>query len=335
MPHSLILKAALKRGALVAAANWQVTLIQATADSILKLLLAVPIVGGVFLVALVLGTAPGALIMLDWREMAPTIVTALLSRPVVLAMFLLAVAVVGVGGSMFVFLVKAGTVAVLARSERDAGALEHEPLHVDTLARSSRFSVDFFLAAAHENFPAYARLGMLLMLVYLASAGGYLFLVNLGRVVGSGVAVAVVVTVAFVAWITAVNLLYLLGQIVIAAEGCGVSAATRRVATFLRRDGSMVWRIFLVVLAIVVAATGASLVAAAALSLIWFVPFVGVAVLPLQLAAGLLRALVFQYIGLTSIGAYLTVYRGFAGAVTADRVNVAPYGGLPTPLSQP
>ena len=34
------LKAAIKRGALIAAANWQVTLIQASADSLFKLLLA-------------------------------------------------------------------------------------------------------------------------------------------------------------------------------------------------------------------------------------------------------------------------------------------------------
>ena len=40
------LKPVLKRGALVAAANWPVTLIEATADSVFKLLIATPIVGG-------------------------------------------------------------------------------------------------------------------------------------------------------------------------------------------------------------------------------------------------------------------------------------------------
>ena len=44
------LKPVLKRGALVAAANWQVTLIQATADSLFKLLIATPVFGGLFLV---------------------------------------------------------------------------------------------------------------------------------------------------------------------------------------------------------------------------------------------------------------------------------------------
>src|ERR671922_1281922 len=76
-----ILKAAVKRGALIAAANWQVTLIQATADSLFKLLLASPIIGGVFLVALAIGAEPTALITLGWRDMAATIVATLLSRP--------------------------------------------------------------------------------------------------------------------------------------------------------------------------------------------------------------------------------------------------------------
>src|SRR5688500_2416888 len=99
-----ILKTALKRGALIAAANWPVTLIQATADSLFKLLLAAPVIGGVFLVALAIGSDPVALLTLQSREMAVTIATSLLARPLVLAVLLLAIAVVGVGGSLFVFL---------------------------------------------------------------------------------------------------------------------------------------------------------------------------------------------------------------------------------------
>ena len=40
------LKAALKRGALVAAANWPLVIVQFVTESTLKLMLAVPIVGG-------------------------------------------------------------------------------------------------------------------------------------------------------------------------------------------------------------------------------------------------------------------------------------------------
>src|SRR5919108_3421842 len=76
-----ILKAAVKRGALIAAANWPVTLIQATADSLFKLLLAAPLIGGVFLVALAIGGGPTAIISLESREMMATIASALTARP--------------------------------------------------------------------------------------------------------------------------------------------------------------------------------------------------------------------------------------------------------------
>jgi hypothetical protein len=67
------------------------------------------------------------------------------------------------------------------------------------------------------------------------------------------------------------------------------------------------------VLALVIVATGASVLATGALSLIGFVPFfgpfLGLAVMPLSLLAWAMRALVFQYIGLSSVVAYLTLYR--------------------------
>src|SRR6476646_6986493 len=115
------LKPVLKRGALVALANWPVTLIQATADSIFKLLIATPVIGGLFLVGLVIGEAPEDLLDLEWREMAGTIITSLFSHPVVLTAFLSSLGVVVLGGSLFFFLIKAGSVAVLVRGERDAG----------------------------------------------------------------------------------------------------------------------------------------------------------------------------------------------------------------------
>src|SRR5262245_37286463 len=168
------LKPVLKRGALVAAANWQVTLIQATADSLFKLLIATPVIGGLFLVGLVIGTAPEELMTLEWRDMAATIVTSLLSHPSVLASFLASLAVVAVGGSLFVFLVKAGSVAVLARGEREAGSIEEPPLRVDVVGRASKFSAEYFIDSARALFPRYARLGFMLMAVYLVSASLYM-----------------------------------------------------------------------------------------------------------------------------------------------------------------
>jgi hypothetical protein len=120
-----------------------------------------------------------------------------------------------------------------------------------------------------------------------------------------------VMTIGFVAWITVVNLVYLLMQIVIAAENCSVARAWRYMVAFVRHQRRAVSTVFGVILALVIAATGVSLLATAALGLIAFVPFIGLAVLPLQLLAWVFRGIVFQFLGLTSIGAYMRLYREF------------------------
>jgi hypothetical protein len=256
--------------------------------------------------------------------MAVTIATSLLARPLVLAVLLLAIAVVGVGGSLFVFLVKAGTVATLVRSEQDAGTIEEPPLRVSVVARASRFSIDHFVAAARGLFPRFARLGLMLMAVYIVSAGVYLSMVMRPQA-EVGWTGAALITAAFVVGITVVNLLYLLLQIVVVAEDCSVAAAARRVASFLRRERRHVAAVFLLLFGVVIAATGASLLATAALGLVAFVPFFGLVALPLQLLAWLLRGLVFQYLGLASVGAYLTLYRRFIRPATEVRAAGA-YG---------
>jgi len=328
MSHPL--KASIKRGALIAAANWQVSVIQASADSLFKLLLAAPIIGGIFLMALAVGSEPASLLDLEWRQMAATIASSLMERPVVLAAFLLSVGVVAVGGSLFVFLVKAGTVGTLVRSDRDAGPIEEPPLHASVVASASRFGVDLYVQCARALFPRYARLGFILMAVYLLSGVGFLALVA-RREPGEGWSLTALMTTAFVVWITLVNLVYLLVQIVVAADDCSVTIASRRVALFLRHERRHVGTVFLLVLALIVAATGASVLATAALGLVAFVPFLGLAALPLQLLAWLLRGLVFQYLGLTSVGAYLILYRAHADrSVGARPRSSAVYDRLPS-----
>lgn len=303
------LKATLKRGALVAAANWQITLIQSVADSLFKLLIAVPILGGVFLVALLLGAEPTGLLSLDWRDLVTTIVATLVSHPVVLTAFLLSLGVVVVGGSTFVFLIKGGTVATLVEGDEHAGPIERPPLHLSRVARAGRFSAETFVDASRRLFPRFLRLGAGLMAVYLISGAGYLWLAWSG-----GWGLTALFTALFVAWITLVNLAYLLLQIVVAADDCSVGTAARRVARFVRVERRQIAAVFGVVLALVICATGASILATAALGLITFVPFFGLAVLPLQILAWLLRGVVFQFLGLTAIGAYLTLYRGYASS---------------------
>src|SRR5687768_296542 len=165
----MVLKPTLKRGALLAAANWQVTLIQSVADSLFKLLIAVPILGGVFLVGLVLGAEPKELAALDWRDLTTTIVAALVWHPIVLAAFLLSLAVVVVGGSIFVFLVKGGTVATLVEGNEHAGPIEQPPLRFSKVARAGRFSAEGYIDGCRHFFPRFLRLGSGLMAVYVLS----------------------------------------------------------------------------------------------------------------------------------------------------------------------
>ena len=321
----MLLKPTLKRGALIAAANWQITLIQSVADSLFKLLIAAPVLGGVFLVALVIGAEPTGMIALDWRDLITTIVAALLSQPVVLAAFLVSLGVVVVGGSVFVFLVKGGTVATLVDGDEHAGPIEQPPLHFSRVARAGRFSAERYIDSCRRLFPRFLRLGAILMAVYLVSGLVYLSLAWTG-----GWGLTALFTALFVSWITLVNLLYLLVQIVIAADDCSVGTATRRVSAFVRSETRPIAAVFGVILALVVCATGASILATTALGLIAFVPFFGLAVLPLQILAWLLRGVVFQYLGLTAIGAYLQLYRTYAARPEPRRVGeVAPLGTDP------
>lgn len=314
---------ALKRGALLAAANWQVALIQASADSLFKAIVAVPLVGGVALVALVVGAEPAALLSLEARELAATVAALLLSRPIVVAAFLAALAVAAAGGSVLVFLVKGGSVTVMVEADRRAGAIEGLPILPATLSDNGYFSPEGFIQAAQALLPRYALLGLGLFAVYAVSALVYLGAVFGRGGPGEGLGGAILVTVAFVTWITAVNFFYLLIQVAIAAESCGVTAAVRRVGGFLRHSGRDILGVFVVVLAVVVVATAASLVVTAGLGLIGWVPFVGLAVWPLQLLAWLLRVVVFQYIALSSVGAYSALYRGFMRESPAGRTEPA------------
>lgn len=115
-----------------------------------------------------------------------------------------------------------------------------------------------------------------------------------------------------VVWITLINLVYLLTQMIVAVEDVGVRTAAARVLQFLRAELREIAAIFGVVLLLVTLATVASILATAGLGLIAFVPLVGLAVVPLQVAAWLLRGFVFQYLALTALGGYLAQYRLYA-----------------------
>jgi hypothetical protein len=321
---------ALKRGALVAAANWPVALIQAAADALFKVLIAAPLVGGIILTTLVIGADIDEEAA-DWRVLLTQVVSSLLVHRMVLIAFVLSVTLVVIGGSLFVFLVKGGTMGVLVRSERQAPPVENDPLQFKSLALAASFSIELFVDSARTLFRRYAHLGFVLMAVYLLSAAAFMAVLLWESPISASVGYTTLVTVAFVLWVTLVNLVYLLIQVVIAADDCSVASAVRRVAVFVRQQKQVLAGIFAVVLAMMALATAASIIAFTGLGLILLIPFVWLAAIPLQLAAFLLRALVFQYIDMTSIAAYLKLYRAHSNRLAPDGVNDAPLSAWPPP----
>jgi hypothetical protein len=318
------LRIILKRGALVTAANWPVVLVQFIAESLFKLLLGVPVAGGILLVMLVVGYDLDELLVGDVRDMVTAVFTALASRPAALAGFIVAMTIVLLGGSVLMFVTKAGTVATLVDADRHAGAIERPPLRWPAFQHAFRFSTDRFLDACRHFWRRYVRLGLFLLLVYGLSTGLYLVTVVIGfSLMGERegpeqgamlwwtVSAALASTI-LVVWITLVNFVYLLIQMVVVAEDVSVRQAAARTLAFVQTRTRQVAGVFLVLLALVVVATGASIVATTALGLISFVPLVGFAAFPLQALTWFVRGMVFQYLGLTALGSYLTLYRGHA-----------------------
>jgi hypothetical protein len=305
------LKFALKRGALVTAANWQIVLVQFVADTLFKTLLAVPIVGGVVLVALVAGGEPIDLLRREPGQIISTMVGVLLAQPDALTAFLGALGMILAGGSVLMFAVKAGSVTVLLAGERAAGAIEQPPLRMSALVQANQATIERFTKGVESLFTRYLRLGIGLSVVYAVCAGGYAALV-FGPPLSEGLDWPLVVALASLALIliiTLVNFLYLLLQIVVATEDCAVHEAIPHVARLLRRRTRDVGQVLGAILALMLMATGASILATAALGLIAFVPLVGLAAIPLQIFAWLGRGVVFQFIGLTGVATYLRLHR--------------------------
>jgi hypothetical protein len=313
------LKHLLKRGALLAAANWQTVAIQFVAETTFQVLLAVPIVGAAILVAVLLGGDLAELLQGGLREIFTTIASTLLSEPVALVAFITAFALVLLGGSVLMFVVKGGTVDIIVAANVAAGAIEQEPIAVDSLKPAARFTLKRFTDGCARLARPYVSLGLLLMIAYAISVTAYLTFVVYGYRAAEGRAlvigwtvIAALAAALLVGWITVINLLYLLMQIAMAIEGGGVTQGARSVARFIRREFRELALVFLVVLVLVVAAMLASALAWSGVGLIAFVPLVGLAVFPLQIAALLLRGLVFEYLGLTALGAYVTLYQRYA-----------------------
>jgi hypothetical protein len=303
-------------------------LVQFVADTLFKTLIAVPIVGGLVLVALIAGGNPFELLRIDdLTQTVSTMVGVLLAQPFALAAFVFALGVVMIGGSIMMFAVKAGSVTILLAGDRAAGAIEVPPLRMSALREANQSSLERFTDGVRRLFARYFRLAIGLTAAYAIVVAAYLAFLW-GPSISETLDRPVMVTLASLAVlvsITFINFIYLLLQIVMAAEDCGVLEAVPHAARLLRRRTMELGQVLAAILALMLLATGASILATTALGLIAFVPFVGLAALPLQVFAWLVRGVVFQFVGLTGASTYLRLQY----AMQVERVEVpTPSDGL-------
>ena len=163
------------------------------------------------------------------------------------------------------------------------------------------------------------------MLVYGLTGAAYLAFVWRGYELAANSAILLVWTAAaalassaLIVWITLINFFYLMTQMVVAIEDVSVRTGVRLALRFVWGHLREVAAVFGVVLVLVIVATVASILATAGLGLIAFVPLAGLAVLPLQLAAWLVRGIVFEYLALAALGAYLSHYRWYRHAAESQ-----------------
>jgi len=314
-----MVRSALKRGALLTAANWQIVVVQGVTDSIFRLLVAIPLIGGAFLAALLVDRDLWTLLGGGLGVAATTIAGELSTRPAALTAFAAAFATMVVGGSILVFLVKGGSASILAAADRLAGPIERPPLRIVSITRAAQFSIEAFSAGASALGRRFVGLGLWLIIAYALTGG--LFAVGMLQAyrslapsipMAAWTAIAVLALLAGAVWVAAINLIYVVTQAVIAFTGRGLFGSLRSALTFVRADRRKVGRAFGVVLFLYALATGLSLLAVAGLGLIAFVPVAGLAVIPIQLGAAFFRSLLNQFLGLTALVAYLTLYRSWA-----------------------
>jgi hypothetical protein len=328
----LDLKLLLKRGGLLAAANWPVVVIQFAAQKTFQVLVAVPVIGAAILVAVLLGGDLANLLQGSMREVFATITSALISEPFALVAFMIAFAIALIGGSMLQFLIKGGTISVMLTASQTAGAIERQPITLTNVARGSAFSIPGFVGGCSRLFSVYLHLGVLLMVAYALTGATYLAFIVYGyNAAREGVLfvewtmLVAIATIALFLWVTIVNLVYLLLQIALAAGCRTIAESARATLRFVRDEFKELSGVFVVVFGMVVAAWIASVLAWTGVGLVAFVPLVGLAVFPLQIVAWILGGLVYEYIDLTAMGAYMALYRRHAEA-EASNVTAATEG---------
>lgn len=317
--HSVLpLRAAITRGALITLANWPIVLIGFIAECIYNLALAVPVIAGAFMLALMGADvqsllADGTMAAID-RMLGP-----LRQAPVALFAFLLAAGLVAFAGSILMFIVKTGTLAVLVEGEHTAGEIQRQPIRLSALRTASAYSVAAVVDGARRFQRRTALLAAWLGAVYVVVGSAYVLTVTYGfqwaveSPWGSAwpLLVAIATSVGVVS-LAAANLLFDLMRVVIVTDDCRVSEAARRVRTFLLADARQVLGIFGVMGMVQLISWAASFAGTAGLTVAAWAPLLGLIVLPLQLVFWIVRGLFDQAAALATLSAYQTQYRRFA-----------------------
>ena len=137
------IKVALKRGAFVTAANWEVVVIQFVADSAFKALLMVPVLGAAFLLALIVGST---VTDVDCRRLRRRYAGPGHARRhrAALAAYLSGVHRRSLGGSVLMFIIKSGTVVVLVARSATRPPSSSRHCARKWCAQGGRFSLESF-----------------------------------------------------------------------------------------------------------------------------------------------------------------------------------------------
>jgi len=318
MATALPLRAALKRGALVTAANWPVVLVDFAVESLYKFALGVPVIGGALLVAVLAGDDVRAIISEGVRSAADLVLSALSTAPLALAGFVAALSIVAVGGAVVMFGVKAGTLATIVTGERTDDDLHRGPLRLDALRRAYAYDAAAVLAAVRHFARRAAVLTLWLSVAYGVIGGAWLVAVSGAFNLASTPAwqtiwplLVLVATSGALIAVTAVNLCYDLLRIIVIAEDCRLRAAVSHLRGFLGQDTRQVLGIWSVVVVLLLMALAVSILVAAGLTFVAWVPIIGLIGVPLQLAGWLVRGLVFQYVSISALASYQAQYRRF------------------------
>lgn len=328
MSSALTIRAALTRGAVITLANWPVVLVGSVVETAYTVALGVPILGGALMVSLLLRVDVRSLVGEELLSAAYLILIRLWTAPAALAAFLAALAIVGVGGAVVMFVVKAGALALLVKGEGTAPELHRRPGGVGVMRDASVYSLGALWDAIRHFERRAAVLAFWLGVVYVLIGCGYLLTVGWAArlLLESAWSAAwpllvLVATSAAAVGIIAANLLFDLTRVVVVTDDCGVRVALERVRAFLLEDSRQVLGIFGAMGTILLLATAGSLTATAGLALVAWVPLAGLLFVPLQVAFWILRGLLFEYMGLVTLSAYQTQYRRF-GAPQAAQLRV-------------